>query len=49
MRVSVLGYSGVRQVCITSPLLFNVYIDAVKKDGEEGCEISRGGRRIEIA
>ena len=28
--------SGVRQGCIISPLLFNVYIDAVMKDGNMG-------------
>ena len=46
MRVSVLESM--------SPWLFNVYIDAVMKgdengDGEEGSEISRGGKRVDIA
>ena len=43
--------SGVRQVCIISPWIFNVYTDAVMKElkmrtGEEGSEISRGAKRV---
>ena len=46
--------SGVRQVCIMSPWLFNVYMDAVMKEfkmemGRREDEISRGGKRVEIA
>ena len=46
--------SGVRQVRIMSPWLFNVYMDAVMKElkigiGWEGSEISRGGKKVEIA
>ena len=36
--------SSVRQMCIMSPWLFNVE----SGDGEEGSEISRGGKRVEI-
>ena len=38
--------SGVRQGCIMSPWLFNVYMDT---EMEEGSEISGGGKRVEIA
>ena len=43
--------SGVKQVCIMSPWLFNVYVEdgGENGDGEEGSEISRGGKRVEIA
>ena len=34
--------SGVRQGCIMSPWLFNVYMDAVMKDWKEGSEIDGG-------
>ena len=38
--------NGVRQVCIISPWLFNVYMDTVM---EEVSENLRGGKRGEIA
>ena len=46
--------SGGRQVCIMSPLLFNVYMDSVMNElkmgiWEEWSEISRGGKRVDIA
>ena len=41
--------SRVRQGCIMSPWLFNVYIDAEMKDGKEGSEIPEGWERVEIA
>ena len=41
--------SDVRQGCIMSPSLFNVYMDAVMKEVKMGSEISRGGKRVEIA
>ena len=40
--------SGVRQMCIMSPWLFNVYIDAVMKELKMVIEISRGGKRVEV-
>ena len=45
---------GMRQVCIMSSLLFNVYMDTGMNEvkmgmGEEGSEISGGGKRVEIA
>ena len=46
--------SGVRQMCIMFPWLFNVYMDAVMKElkmemGRGGSEISGGEKRMEIA
>ena len=46
--------TGVRQGCIISPWLFNVYMDAVMKgvkmgDGKEGSEIHGRWERVEIA
>ena len=46
--------SGVRQVCIVSPWLFNVYISTVMKEVKmgmrrRGSEISGGVKRVEIA
>ena len=46
--------SGVRQVCIISPWLFNCIYGRSDEgigngDGEEGSEISSGGKRVEIA
>ena len=40
--------SGVRQECIMSPRLFNVYMDAVTKELKSGMG-RRGVRRVEIA
>ena len=44
--------SGVRQVCVMSPWLFNLYIHSVMElemGMGEGSEISGGGKRVEIA
>ena len=44
--------SGVRQGCIMSPQLFNVYMDGVMKedgDGKDGIELQGGWERVEIA
>ena len=41
--------SGVRQGCIMSPWLFNVYMDGVMKEGKEGSELPGGWERVEIA
>ena len=41
--------SGVRQGCIMSPWLFNVYMDGVMKKGKEGNELPGGWERVEIA
>ena len=41
--------SGVRQVCIMSPLPFNVYMDAVMKDLKRGMGERRGGVRFQEA
>ena len=42
---------GVRQRCIMSPSLYNVYMDEEggNEDGEEGSEIPGGGKRVKIA
>ena len=46
--------SGVRQNCIISPWLFNVYKKCTNEiskneNGEDGCEISGGGERVDFA
>ena len=41
--------SSVRQECIMSPWLFNVYMDTVMNEVKMGIGISGGGKRMEIA
>ena len=41
--------SGMRQGCIMSPWLFNVYMDGVMKEVKEGSELHGGWERVKIA
>ena len=36
-------YSGVRQGCIMSPWLYNVYMDGVMKEGRDSWEMGESG------